>query len=190
MPLPLWPQVWTMPLWVNNYKKNFKSFYQRLGTQQQHLFLTFYSQSFTQIVNGHNEGISSVFVCEIFRYSKVPKNNPRLLHSTDWNGIAQIQITRDISHTRQHGHHRPREFKFKFTSTLDMSAHGVTFQHMPIGKSVCATVHHSSISAAQFYIYVALFTYRPFDAQQQEVYWKCQKAAISTDPRRLLIDLF
>ena len=123
-------------------------------------------------------------------YSKVPKNNPRLLHSTDCIGITQIQITRDIMHTRQHGHHRPREFKFKFTSTLYMSAHGVTFQHMPIGKSVCATVHHSPIPAAQFYIYVALFTYRSFDAQQQEVYGKCQIAAISTDPRRLLIDLF
>ena len=120
----------------------------------------------------------------------MPKNNPRLLHSTDCIGIAQIQITRDIMHTRQHGHHRPREFKFKSTSTLYVSAHGVTLQHVPIGKSVCATVHHSPISAAQFYIYVALFTYRSFDAQQQEVYWKCQKAAISTDPRRLFIDLF
>ena len=57
-------------------------------------------------------------------------------------------------------------------------------------RAVCATVHHSFISAADFYIYVALCTYPSFDAQQQEVYWKCQKAAISTDPRRLLIDLF
>ena len=123
-------------------------------------------------------------------FSKVPKNNPRLLHSKDWTGITQIQITRDILHTKQHGQHRPREFKFKFNSTLYVSAHGVTFMHVLIEElyaPLCITVSYQQHS---FYIYVALCTYRSFDAQQQEVYWKCQKAAISTDPRRLFIDLF
>ena len=89
--------------------------------------------------------------------SKVPKNNPRLLHSTDWTGIAQnSNYTRDILHTRQHGQHRPREFKFKFNSTLYVSAHGVTFMHVLIEElyaPLCITVSYQQHS----FIYMWLF---------------------------------
>ena len=120
--------------------------------------------------------------------SKVPKNNPRLLHSTDWTGIAQIQI--QVTHgiyctqdnTDSKGPHNSNSNQV-YNMSLCTSRH---FYACTDRRAVCATVHHSFISAADFYIYVALSTYLPFDAQQQEV----KIAAISTDPRRLFINLF
>ena len=99
---------------------------------------------------------------------------------------------RDKMHTTQRRHHRPAKYKFKLyvPAQIVCLCSWRHFYACTDRRTVCATVHHSFISAADFYIYVALCTYRSFDAQQQEVYWKCQIAAISTDPRRLLIDLF
>ena len=95
-------------------------------------------------------------------------------------------------HTTQRRHHRPAKYKFKLyvPAQIVCLCSWRHFYACTDRRTVCATVHHSFISAADFYIYVALRTYPSFDAQQQEVYWKCQKAAISTDPRRLFIDLF
>ena len=48
--------------------------------------------------------------------SKVPKNNPRLLHSKDClPGLHKRgnHTKRDKMHTTQHRHHRPAQFKFK-----------------------------------------------------------------------------
>ena len=101
--------------------------------------------------------------------------------------MGNCTTKRDKMHTIQHRHSSPR---------IQIQIHNMSlcswrhFYACTDRRAICATVHHSFISAAQFYIYVALIAYRSFDAQQQEVYWKCQKAAISTDPRRLLIDLF
>ena len=101
--------------------------------------------------------------------------------------MGNCTTKRDKMHTTQHRYSSPR---------IQIQIHNMSlcswrhFYACTDRRAICATVHHSFISAAQFYIYVALIAYRSFDAQQQEVYWKCQKAAISTDPRRLLIDLF
>ena len=105
--------------------------------------------------------------------SKVPKNNPRLLHSTDWTGIAQIQITHGIYCTQDNTDSKgPRNSNSNQIHNMSLctSRH---FSSCTDRRTVCATVHHSFISAAEFYIYVALSTYLPFYAQQQEVQKKC-----------------
>ena len=121
----------------------------------------------------------------------MPKNNPRLLHTKDCSsGLNKfkLQLQRDYNAHKTTRTSQAREFKFIYI--IYVSAHGVSSQHVPIEEIVCATMHHNFLSAAHFYIYVALSTKTSIDAQQQEVYWKCPAAAISTNPRRSLIDLF
>ena len=110
---------------------------------------------------------------ELGYVSKVPKNNPRLLHPTDWTGIAQIQITHGIYCTQDNTDSKgPRNSNSNQIHNMSLctSRH---FYACTDRRTVCATVHHSFIPAAQFYIYVALFTYLPVYAQQQEVQKKC-----------------
>ena len=89
------------------------------------------------------------------------------------NGIAQIQITRDIMYNKTTRTAKgPRNSNSNQTHNMSLctSRH---FYACTDRRTVCATVHHSFISAAEFYIYVALSTYLPFYAQQQEVKKKC-----------------
>ena len=82
---------------------------------------------------------------------------------------------RDKIHTTQRRHHRPAKYKFKLyvPAQIVCLCSWRHFYACTDRRTVCATVHHSFIPAAQFYIYVALFTYLPVYAQQQEVQKKC-----------------
>ena len=105
----------------------------------------------------------------------MPKNNPRLLHSKELTGIAQMEIAQQNgtkctqNNTDSKG---PRNSNSNQTHNMSLctSRH---FSSCTDRRAVCAIVHHSFISAAQSYIYVALFTYLPFYAQQQEVQKQC-----------------
>ena len=109
-----------------------------------------------------------------FWYS-MPKNNPRLLHSKDY--------TRDILHTRQHGHHKPANSNSN--QIICVSAHSVTFQYALIRN--CMRHHCAPYSSkSQFLIYMWLF---PHICHFMLSNRKSKRSAISTDPRRLLIDL-
>ena len=69
-------------------------------------------------------------------YSKVPKNNPRLLHTQDCIGTTQIQITlqRDYNAHKTTRTSQAREFKFKYH--IYMSA----LSSLQDGKKCIATV--------------------------------------------------
>ena len=84
--------------------------------------------------------------------SKVPKNNPRLLHSTDWNGMTQIQITLDIMHKTTRTA-KARAIQIQIKSIIWVSAHRVTFHHALIEGTVCVTtVHHAAAKVDFLYI--------------------------------------
>ena len=96
-------------------------------------------------------------------FSKVPKNNPRLLHSKDWTGITQIQIK----------------------SIIWVSALRVTFMHVLIEElyaPLCITVLYQQ----QSFIYMWLFPHICHFTLSNR---KSKRSAISTDPRRLFINL-
>ena len=108
--------------------------------------------------------------------SKVPKNNPRLLHSRDCTGIAQNGKLHDK--TGQNVHNTTRTAK----------ARAIQIQNQSHNMSLCSWRHFSICTDRKLYasplctiqqqksicyIYVALSTYLPFYAQQQEVKKKC-----------------
>ena len=111
----------------------------------------------------------------------MPKNNPRLLYSKDWTGKLHKtgQNVHKTTHTSQ-----ARESQIQIICVCSWRH----FYAYTDRRTVCATVHHSFISAVQFYIYVTLSSKTSFDGQQKEIVVKMQAAA--ADPRLLVIDLF